>query len=575
MAKMIPDIDPESIENSGEKAAYKALSKQLPANWVVRHHYPFCWQDGWRLRDGEADFIVIAPGRGLLVVEVKGSHGFDCQGGQWYRIKKDETRELTENPFEQATRVKHQLVKRIAAKVFHTSKDKFPGVYGHIVMYPNGKIEGGLPSSTEPVLMIAHKDMHDLKTRFDAAFEAWGGRPPSPELTPYSLQKIVSFLSDSTKGVPVLAAKAEEDDSTIEELTRLQFRSFKGLLGGKRIHVTGPAGSGKTLLARWTAQLLADRGERILLTCFNRALAEWLRGMQPSENVVQIESFFTLCRKTVTRAGLPWNPPNGDEAKRIFWSSTAPALFDDAIGRLPPEELELFDGIIIDEGQDFHPDWWIPLMLLLKDPDKGRFCVFSDPEQRGVYGRGESYPSGLIPFELEENCRNTRRIASYCGNVIGRNIQTTYLQPEGSQPVIIEAANSPRGRSELVKAAYGRYIEMGFKSSQIAILSPLSSNNPMASLAILKRLHTLPILGESTNVHPWKEGQCVWGSTIKAFKGLEADCIILTDATVDKGMHGDLADLYVGTTRAKHQLTIIPCSETDATQLGKFLLVKT
>ena len=74
MARMIPDMDLELIENVAEKMAYKALSRQLPASWVVRYHYPFCWYDGRRLRDGEADFIVLAPSRGIMIVEVKGSH---------------------------------------------------------------------------------------------------------------------------------------------------------------------------------------------------------------------------------------------------------------------------------------------------------------------------------------------------------------------------------------------------------------------------------------------------------------------------------------------------------------------
>jgi hypothetical protein len=568
---MIPDIDPSTIENDGERAVFRALASQLPGNWVVRHHYPFCWQDGRRLVDGEADFIVIAPSRGLIVIEVKGSYGFDCVDGKWYRIAKDKQRESAGNPFEQATRVKHRLVSRIAEKVFHTTKEQFPGVYGHVVMYPNGKIEGKLPMSSEPVLMIAYKDMTNVRQRLESAFEAWGGRPSFPELNPEAMEKIVHFFSDSTSGVPLFAAKSEEDDQTIEELTQLQFKSFRGLLGGKRVHVTGPAGSGKTLLARWSAQLLVDRGERILLTCFNRVLAEWLRGIQPADNPVQIESFFSLCRKVVMRAELPWNPPREIDAQSTFWTKTAPVLFDEALGKLPPQAFERYDGIIIDEGQDFHPDWWIPLMLMLKDPDRGRLCIFSDVDQRGVYGRGESYPAGLFPYEMEENCRNTRRIAGYCGKIIKRNISTTYLQPEGSHPTIMPPAEDPRERANLVKSAFSSFTEMGFLPSQVAILSTRKAGNKEGSLTYLTRMHGLPIKGESSDIKDWKNGNCIWASTIKSFKGLEAPCIIMTDVDIGQSEHDELTELYVGATRAKHHLTIIPRNQIDYLKVKTFL----
>ncbi len=37
--KMIPDINPEDIKNSGERKVYYALREQLPDNWVVVYHY--------------------------------------------------------------------------------------------------------------------------------------------------------------------------------------------------------------------------------------------------------------------------------------------------------------------------------------------------------------------------------------------------------------------------------------------------------------------------------------------------------------------------------------------------------
>jgi len=557
MARMIPDIDAKKINNSGEKAVYSALKAQLPAGWAVRYHYPFCWKEGLCLKDGEADFIVIAPKYGLMFIEVKGSHGFDCQDGQWFRVKRDGTREAIESPFEQAMKAKHRIVERIAKEVFYSDKDKFPCNYGHMVIYPNGKIVASLPSSSEPSIFLAYKDMQNLRFEIEKSFEKWSGSFRR-ELKSDEMEKIIRFFSDETRGVPVLAASADEDGERIEQLTQQQFRSFKGLLNAKRVHVTGPAGSGKTLLACWTAQLLAKKGERILLTCYNRVLAEWLRSSDGLEGF-EIRSFFSLCRSVVVQANDIFDPPKDPAGKKTFWQSTAPVLFDAALTKLGPSGIELYDGIIVDEAQDFHPDWWVPLQLLLKDPDNGRLCLFSDSDQRGVYGQSTGYPAGLVPYGLHDNCRNTQKIVTYAGKLIDKNIPAFPLLPEGLNPLIWSAQDTTKLRSQAVKEAYGQLLDQGFKSPRIAILSPLKADNPESSLTHLTRMFSLPLKGGKDNVAEWKAGRCIWASTIKAFKGLEADCIILTDCYRDS-LEGYRSELYVGATRAKHHLIMIPVS---------------
>jgi hypothetical protein len=572
MAKMIPDIDPEKINNSGEKAAFKALKKQLPDSWVVRYHYPFCWKEWNQLRDKEIDFIVIAPNLGLMVIEVKGSAGFDCQNGQWFRITSDNKREATENPYDDVTKKKHNLVERIAKKVFLKPKIDFPCTYGHLVMYPSGKIEGQIPCSAEPSLMVAYKDMRNLLKRFSESFAEWKGCSNSNILNKNDMQKIVGFLSDETRGVPVFAADCDLDNERIEQLTQHQFRSFQGLIkGGPRVHVSGPAGSGKTLLARWTADFFARKGEQILLTCYNTVLAEWLLECQPRVGNIQINSFFSLCRSMVLKAQMPFNPPTDPGEEQEFWRSTAPTLFDEAITRLGSTHLQKFDGIIVDEGQDFHPDWWVPLMLMLKDPDHGRLCIFSDFDQQGAYGMGETIPTGLTSYELQDNCRNTRKIATYCGKIIEKTIECSPLLPEGYSPIIEIPIDDVKARAKAIKASYSKLIDQGFDSSRVAILSPLKIGNLNCSLTYLPEMFSLPLKGGKHALLDWKAGRCIWASTIKTFKGLEADCVIVTDCSLDELYGVSSSELYVGTTRAKHQLIILPAKRSDQSRLESFL----
>ena len=73
MARMLPDLDPSEFEHTSEEPVYAALREQLGDGFVVLHSYP--WFRPWRgeaLVEGEADFVVLHPSRGLLVPRSQG-----------------------------------------------------------------------------------------------------------------------------------------------------------------------------------------------------------------------------------------------------------------------------------------------------------------------------------------------------------------------------------------------------------------------------------------------------------------------------------------------------------------------
>ena len=63
----------------------------------------------------------------------------------------------------------------------------------------------------------------------------------------------------------------------LKELTEQQFVTLNTLSKQKRVAISGCAGSGKTFLAIEQAKRLARRGMSVLVTCYNRNLADWLR----------------------------------------------------------------------------------------------------------------------------------------------------------------------------------------------------------------------------------------------------------------------------------------------------------
>jgi hypothetical protein len=73
---------------------------------------------------------------------------------------------------------------------------------------------------------------------------------------------------------------------------------------------------------------------------------------------------------------------------------------------------ERFDALIVDEGQDFHADWWELAEASLQDPGEGIFYIFFDDDQalNPTYRLSSYYPVPLSAASLTRNCRNAGKI---------------------------------------------------------------------------------------------------------------------------------------------------------------------
>ena len=575
MATMIPRIPANDISNIGERLVYEALDKQLPESVVVRYHFPFCWKSKSRLGDGEIDFVVIVPERGLMFIEVKSSFGFDCVDGQWFRIKRDGRREITSSPLDQVQRTKHTVVERIAETVFKKDKSRFPGVYAHLVVYPRGEIVGKYPTCCDRDIFVLRSSLNQLAERISSTFSAVDPGNRCSEFTSDKKNSVCDFFKDNCRFIQVIAADAEEDECKIEELTKAQYEAFQRLLGNNRVRIAGPAGSGKTMIAGWLANQLASEGKRVLFLCYNTSLERWLAEDYGQGDVV-VRSYFSLCREWAGKPSppLPYHVPRDNDQKKKFYAETAPNMFIDALGRTA-NDTEKFDVVVVDEAQDFHENWWTSVLLLLRDPDQGGTYIFYDPNQSGVYGHGRSYPeAGMVEYKLTENCRNTKAINQYSGKVNATDIPSFGLSPEGVPPLICRATENHGHRAQAVKSAVCDLLKEGFRPSQIAILSPFSELNDSSVLKRItgKEIDGIPVGSGPEAMQSWRRNELIYASTIKSFKGLEADCVVLADVFEP---HDDSAlarsDLYVACTRAKHRLVILPMTQTAKLYLDEFI----
>jgi hypothetical protein len=551
MPVMIPDIDPSTIANEGERVVYQALKEQLPADWVVRHNLVFCRKRGRKLTpDGQVDFVVVVPGQGLLFLEVKGIKDatFFAEGGQCYWSQRNGMRMPTDDPFAQAQANKHDAIAFIRQDL--GMGEHFQGKFGHVVVFPFAGDRGVLPVSHEPQVVWLFSDMSRLEAACVEALALFGESWIAQQFTADVQRRVCDWLHDRIELVPVKAADSVGDDRTIQALTREQFEAVAGALDNQRVRVEGVAGSGKTLIALWTAQALADAGQKVLLLCFNKALAAWLSD-QAAGSSATIQHFHAFALNLCRSAGVSCA---GDQNDALFWTETVPIQLMDAIERL--KDRACYDVVLVDEAQDFHANWWPPVGMLLKD-GSSRLHMFLDPEQQGVYGQGKAYPCTGSSYKLRFNCRNTQRIAASSGLVLSQAIASKPGMPVGVLPDVLSAEPTVERRVQQLNTLVNRLTSEGYVPGDIALLSPWSRDNEKCSLRKVGRINNVPL---QDDVAAWRGGRCIWASTIKAFKGLEAKCVVLTDVPPYCEPAFSRTDLYVAVTRAKHRLWCIPMS---------------
>ena len=204
------------------------------------------------------------------------------------------------------------------------------------------------------------------------------------------MKVIIGYLARSFELHTPLGIEMEAEEERLIHLTEDQFRMLSFLGDRKRAAVAGCAGSGKTMLAVRKAQQFASLGMSTLLVCFNAPLAEDLAKRLPG---VEVEYFHGLCKRAANEIGYTLREAGLSEDE--FNNRILPQALFDATGEIG----QVYDAIIVDEGQDFREEYWMAMQPLLKE--NGYLYIFFDNNQN-IYSRSADF-GGLIqeaPFPL-------------------------------------------------------------------------------------------------------------------------------------------------------------------------------
>jgi superfamily I DNA/RNA helicase len=308
-----------------------------------------------------------------------------------------------------------------------------------------------------------------------------------------------------------------------------------------RVAIQGSAGTGKTVLALEKARRLSEEGQRTLLLCFNRPLADHLRRFASG---FEVDTFHGFCSSKANLAKVSFHIPTGGSA-RDFWEDEAPLKLLEA---LEARSDDRYDAIVVDEGQDFREHWWPSIEEALNDPAKGTLYVFFDPHQN-IYGGGPPAALDIAPTRLVFNCRNTQRIAEYAGELVSASTRVRPGAPAGAAVESFACGSPEEMVSQVRKQLHRLVVEEKIAADQIVVLSTRSTKK--SALAKQRKLGNLHLVDIDSPPGP---AEIRFGS-LQRFKGLEADVVLLVDVEAEARTSSP-EHLYVGTSRARHLLLL-------------------
>jgi hypothetical protein len=519
MARMWPSRLPDHVLKDprrwAERKVYARLADVLDDSWSVYYSRPWL---GVNARggevDGEADFIVVHPVWGLLFLEVKGGAiAYDAALSRWTSTDRYGAIQKIKDPVGQAIACKHRYLKRLRIV------DDWPAGY---IRFRHGVVLPDTLPPTDRLLTIGGYELalFCFAPAFDGSFRQWiEGRlgdhgAAQPEIGPGNA---------GAECVRALVAEPVTLRVAMRSLIEGELQEMDALLTGAQLNVLvelgtlpkavieGGAGTGKTVVACELAAREAAFGRSVLMLCASEPLARFLSGRMVDWEGVDCLTLgeFRSRRSGPTRA---------------------------------PSAREVWDVVIVDEGQDVPVELWSGIEGAVASNGRGPY-VFMDSNQ-AVYVLSDDIGTrlGADKLMLRLNLRNTKRIAAVSEGLY----RGPLVVAEGPDGIDVSATSCSNSESHDLASQLIRrlVIEEAVPPFMVAALSDEDSR-PMLEAALGRRgVRTRPSL---------QPGDAAIVESVRRFKGLEAPIVVVV---ASRSMAQDPELSYVAVSRARSRLFV-------------------
>ncbi|TCI48964.1 nuclease [Exiguobacterium sp. SH3S2] len=608
---------PETIRTSatsGERLVFRTLKHYLPDDYIVYFEPSILGR--------RPDFVIIGPDLGLLVLEVKDytrNTLFQLTNDEWIITPTDGKQQKIKSPFVQARENMFHIVdvlKRdqnlIQAEGKYTSSLKFP--YGSGVVFTRLNqdecIRHGLYNVIDPSFSFTRDEINPDDDDFSETVliekilnmftVPYRLRTP---LTHDDIDAIRYHLFPEVRISAEFKKPAQYQDQLLLSLHNIRAmdlhqENLAKQLGDQNRLIRGVAGSGKTLILASRAKLLSRQHPdwNILILCYNISLARFIEQMvnqmmlEPDDlfdfdpekrrdHHVQIRNFHAWLKHDLK-----------------FSEQSLPHVIE----KLRKNEtiLPMYDAILIDEGQDFEPEW-LELASELLNPETKSLLLVEDRAQ-SIYKRKRSYAQDTgLDFRgrskiLSINYRNTAQIVKFAwdfyqsqsklkNKVVSKELDGEIIAPQstrrrGVEPAIVKCDNFFIEADIVARQIKKLHVEKQIPYSEMIILYRVQKLSTMYYVDVLSRALNKQQIGyywitenSESKRNFSKDDQLVKISTIDSSKGLDFQAVFIVNVDnmpfkYESDVEREVALLYIGMTRAKEFLFLSYSGQSAFTQ---------
>ena len=595
MAKIIPNLGLGNAKATrGEKHFARRLESLLDNDWLCFYDIPV----GERRR--YPDFILVHPRCGLLFLEVKDwkRETIKSINHQRVELQTDNGLQTKINPFEQARRGAFQAIDMLKCDPHLREKQgQFAGnlicPYSWGVVLTNitrKQIQSVVDEVSEKVLpshlLICQDEMHD-KTD-PAAFEkhlcdmfeyTFPRSLTLPDLKRIRWHLYPEIRIDNLELFP--RQKAPEPVSVpdvVKVMDIHQEQLARGLGDGHRV-IHGVAGSGKTLILEFRAEVLAEQLDKpILVLCYNITLAVKLRSHIHSKGIgdkVHVHHFHDWCREQLKT----YNVDIAEGDKPLEEQQVASVIAGVGKRQIPCGQ---YGAVLIDEGHDFKDDW-LRLVVCMVDRNTDSLLLAYDDDQ-SIYrrsGLGFSLSSVGVQARgrttiLDRNYRNTRQILTFAYEFAkdlfqGKSSGVRAIAPqtagvEGPMPIFKQLVSFEE-EADFAADCVVKWHADGVPWGEVAIIYAANWMGEAVAERFQQRGISVQLLNTFARRKCFNpQGDQVVLVTRHSSKGLEFSRVILVGLGKLRAEPENVAEesrlLYVAMTRARERL-LMTASETN------------
>lgn len=585
MVTMIPKTR-QGEKNYGEEVLFEGFKdiKTRP-EWIVVHSLK--QRKVAQGHQSETDFVVFVPGKGIVLVEVKGATSAIFDDNIWTMtgVHKDA---VNKDPFDQIDRASANILKQM--RILELDHNDVP--IARIAWFPRldehtftaGK-DSGMSFATFEIALATNLStiVATIEDCLDRTIKANKTKTDHvPVATPLSVEmanQLAKHIVGSLIMTQSLDQKAKMRSLAIQQAA-LEHEFMIDLIDqNQAIYYEGAAGAGKSSVLRNAAKKLNSENNEVLFLTYNLLLEEDTQKSLGNLEHVHVYSINDFLLRVTGKADNPRH------ASTNWYEVDLPKQ---ALQILKDESRPRFkyDAIIIDEFQDFaNKTLWLKVVVEILESSKKRkplILIAGDDKQRtSVASRNTSsleiakmfFPN-LFHVILRTNVRQAPNLVNEIygfldrPNPFRRNLLSD-VNVGSLQVIKIKAGETEEKTRDaelkkLAEVVQGLLVD--YKPSSIRVLSPFGEQKAALVRAFsLGDTHSKQVreLKKITKHTSNPNGQIRWRSIMK-YKGLDSDVIIITDINNESRKFAEekllisLDDLlYMGMTRAKFQVVLL------------------